>query len=246
MIRPTGPLPPPVYWRRRAIALAVLVVAVMLLIWLVAAAAGAGNEGAAQPPGQPQPSTSSTMQLSFDERGGEAPPSDSATATAPAAASTTVLTAGPAVAPISAVAPAPPPPPPPIQPCPDPVIALVAQPQHPQYPVGAKPVFTLVVTNTGPVACLRDVDAGLQELLVLAADGVTRLWSSNDCYPGSGADVRTLQPGAGVTFRVTWAGRSSQPGCAGRRVPVPAGDYLVVAKLGALTSPPAPLRLSQP
>jgi hypothetical protein len=228
-MQPTGPMPAAVYWRRRAVALAGLVLLLLLLIWLVATVAGGAPEPARQP------TQSAAQQL---------PPRSSSTgrATSTATPSPTVTAGRSGQAPSGTTA-APPSSPAAPQPCPDKIIGVAAAAEQPEYRVGAKPVFRLTVTNTGAVPCIRDLNAALQELLVYAADGTTRLWSSNDCYPGESANVRTLAAGESVAFTVTWAGRSSHPECAGERVQVPAGDYLVVAKLGPLTSQPAPFKL---
>jgi len=246
VLQPNGPLPAAVYWRRRAVALAGLLAALLLLIWLVAAAVGGGPEQAVQPaaqqsqPAEAPPETAETAES-------VTPSSDASAVTSETTSAPQSTAEPPASAPPPAPAepPAPPAPPAPPQPCPDEVTAVAAQPERPEYVVGSKPVFELTVTNTGAVPCVRDLDAGLQELLVFAADGTTRLWSSNDCYPGDSIDVRTLQPGETIGYSVTWAGRSSRPQCAGQRVQVPAGDYFVVAKLGPLTSAPVPFRLTR-
>jgi hypothetical protein len=264
VLQPTGPLPSTVYWRRRAAALAGLVTVLVLLIWLVTAliigsdddtANLAGSERPVQPAAQqltatPEPTITTSSRVPPPPEASDTPSPTPPPAPPPGVAPSTA--ASPGVAPsgvalsggaLSTAAPAtaalaP-------QPCADGAMALTAQPERPEYRVGAKPVFRLTVTNTGPTACTRDLDAGLQELLVYASDGTTRLWSSNDCYPGSGADVRTLQPAEVVTFTVTWAGRSSRPHCAGQRVPIPPGDYLVLAQLGPLSSPPTPFKLTR-
>jgi hypothetical protein len=57
--------------------------------------------------------------------------------------------------------------------------------------------------------------------------------------------VQVLEPGRPVTFPVSWTAHSSAPGCTGKREPVPAGTYQVVAKLGALTSKPATFQLAK-
>ena len=78
----------------------------------------------------------------------------------------------------------------------------------------------------------------------MSADGTTREWSSNDCYfEHPSAEVRTLDPATPVTFGVTWMGRTSEPGCPVKRDTVPAGEYLLIAKLGDLVSAPTPFRL---
>lgn len=121
---------------------------------------------------------------------------------------------------------------------------LIAQPGKPEYRVGQRPEFRLIVVNTGPLPCFRDLDAALQEVVVLGATGQNRLWSSNDCFTGESDSVRTLAPGERLVFSVVWGGRTSAPGCpAAARETVDAGNYQLVTKLGNLASPPAPFRL---
>jgi hypothetical protein len=96
----------------------------------------------------------------------------------------------------------------------------------------------MVITNSGTETCQRDVSGTLQSFTVFAADG-SRVWSTADCFPGEGAEVRELTPGQTLKYTIKWSGTTSQPGCAGDRAPVPAGDYTVVAQLGGLSSAPA-------
>jgi hypothetical protein len=121
---------------------------------------------------------------------------------------------------------------------------VLAETGAPAYPVGQQPLLRLVVVNTGPVPCLREVSRSLRELVITTGDGATRLWSSNDCYAPPGVDTRVLKPGERLSFTVGWAGRTSAPGCPAARDPVPAGHYLVTGKLGRLASPPVPLQLT--
>ncbi|GAA3431468.1 hypothetical protein [Kutzneria kofuensis] len=79
---------------------------------------------------------------------------------------------------------------------------------------------------------------------MLTADGNTRLWSSSDCYYQQPPDTRLLQPGEQATFSIAWAGRTSSPNCAPSGALLPAGDYVVVGKLGNLTSRPTPFKLT--
>ena len=75
-----------------------------------------------------------------------------------------------------------------------------------------------------------------------------RLWSSNDCSTARGVDLRTLVPGQPVVFAVTWAGRTSFPGCTGvrndRQIPtsvVKTGttvDYAALTKAAGQDVPP--------
>ena len=75
----------------------------------------------------------------------------------------------------------------------------------PSAAVGSKPTFTLVVTNSSPVPCVRALDKGLQELVLLDAAG-HRVWGSNDCFPEASSDRRTLAPGEAVRSRWSGAG----------------------------------------
>ena len=108
--------------------------------------------------------------------------------------------------------------------------------------VGSKPVFELVVINAAAVPCVRDLDKGLQELIMLDGGGA-RVWGSNDCFPESGADVRTLAPGEVVVFPVVWGGLASKPTCAADRNPPPPGAYAVRGRLDTTSSPDTPFTL---
>src|SRR5262245_11618970 len=254
MIEPNGPLPQSVYWRRRAMAAGVSVLAVVLLAWIIGGLVEADDQ-------HPVQGTASASVLGGPTASGvrvtsnpaSAPPSSpgpndprgSVTASprsgSPSSEGARPGTTTPPPAPTTTTTPPPPPGPP--GPCPDAVVRVAATTDVPSYPVGARPLLRLVVTNAGPVPCTRDVSHQLREILVLGLDG-TRLWSSNDCYGPPGADVRELPPNQPVAFTVNWAGRTSAPGCPLDRDTVQAGSYQVIGKLGALQSQPAPLTLT--
>ncbi|MPZ83468.1 MAG: hypothetical protein GEV28_24975 [Actinophytocola sp.] len=237
MIEPTGPLPPSVYWRRRAFAAGSCVLAVVLLAWIIGVLVGAaddqpvhgtaGSKNLAAAPSSPPPST----------RPAGAPSSTASPTTAPPAAS-------PSPAPTGRPTTRPAPPPGPPKPCPDAVVKVAAQPGQPSYEVGRRPLLRLVVVNAGKVPCTRDLSRKLRELVITSADGKTRLWSSNDCYGPPDVDVRTLAPGRPLVFTLSWAGRTSAPGCPVKRTTVPAGSYRVIGRLGALTGAPVALTMT--
>ena len=107
---------------------------------------------------------------------------------------------------------------------------------------GSKPTFELVVSNVSAVPCVRALDKGLQEIVLLDGSG-NRLWGSNDCFPEASSDVRTLAPGEALAFPLVWGGLTSEPTCtAPRRTPGP-GAYLLRARLDTKVSSAARLTL---
>ncbi|MGQ0572852.1 MAG: hypothetical protein ACT4RN_01465 [Pseudonocardia sp.] len=132
--------------------------------------------------------------------------------------------------------------PPGVPDCTDDMIAVAAEIDRPEHRIGQRAVLRLVVTNVGAQPCVRDLDAGRQEVLVVGADLQARVWSSNDCDNPSAADRRELQPNQPLGFRVPWTGRTTTPGCAEQPAPVPEGTYQVVTRLDQVYSEPVPFR----
>lgn len=110
------------------------------------------------------------------------------------------------------------------------VVKVEAAADKDSYPVGTSPRLTLSVTNTGTTPCTRDLGQAAVELLVFS--GSDRIWSSDDCAPGGGAAVTTLQPGKAEVQRVTWDARRSLPGCEGKKAQAQAGTYRVHGRVG--------------
>ena len=224
VLHPVGPLPAAVYWRRR---LVVLVLALMLvggLAWGVVALVAGRGTGSASPPAPTElPALDRVVPSVAAVRTPETPSSPSAASSA-------------------AAAPAPPPAPDAGGPCPDSALALEVRTPG-QAPVGSKPTFELVVRNTAPMPCARALDKELQELVLVDAAG-GRVWGSNDCFPETSDDVRVLAPGEVVVLPVVWGGLTSQPSCAGPRVPPSPGSYVVRGRLDTKASGDAPLVLS--
>lgn len=128
--------------------------------------------------------------------------------------------------------------------CPDQSLAVKVTVGQPSYKAGDKPVFGIVITNISTLACSRDMGSGLQQVSVQSLDGQRRLWTSTDCDQGGQPDVRTLNGGQQAAFTLTWSGTTSQPNCAGERVPVPAGSYAVSALFGSIHSSPETFNIS--
>lgn len=122
--------------------------------------------------------------------------------------------------------------------CGDATLQLAATTGSPSFVTADRPILGVSVKNTGSVACTRDLSGPLQVFTVYTAAGA-RVWSTADCFPGEGTDVRTLPAQAAVQYNIKWSGTTSAPGCAGTRVAVPAGQYQVRVSIGSLRSAPA-------
>ncbi len=225
MLEPNGPLPPEIYWRRRALAIGVLVVALALVIWLVLTVTRGGDS-----PGTTKAAATSSVSATSKPAGASSTPPATTESSAKPSGTTTAAaaSAGQVVAGT----------------CPDQSLAVKVTVEHPTYKTGENPVFGIVITNISSTVCSRDVGSGLQQVSVTTLDGQRRLWSSTDCYPDGAPDVRTLNRGEQAAFMVTWSGSTSQPNCAGDRVQVPPGAYAVVAQLGSLRSAAEPFNIA--
>ncbi|MCZ2818953.1 MucR family transcriptional regulator [Modestobacter sp. VKM Ac-2977] len=241
MLHPVGPLPAVVYWRRR----------LLVLGCAVGVLGGGGWLGVAVATGSPDEDTVVTA------AGDESVPAPALDQVVPSLAAVQLPTAEPAEDPqdedpqdeepqdeepedeeSSAEAL-------PVDggPCNNDMIGVEVRPTPASSPVGSKPTFDLVVTNVSPVSCVRALDKGLQEIVMVDASG-TRVWGSNDCFPEATTDPRTLQPGESVVFPVVWGGLSSTPGCTAERVPPAPGDYRLRGRLDTATSPDAAFTLT--
>lgn len=245
MLEPNGPLPPEIYWRRRALAIGVGLVALLLLVWIVTSLRGGDDSPEASTAAASSTlsasSTSAAAKSSASESSGSESASESSGTESSGESSTSATESGsgaPSSTPASG-APAVPP-----GQCPDQSLALKATVEQPTYPAGQEPVFGIVITNISTGPCERDLGAGLQQALVYSLDGAQRIWSNADCYPSATPDMRTLAPGQQAAFTVKWSGTSSAPECAGERTPVAPGAYTVVAQLGALRSAPEPFNIA--
>ncbi|SDF16723.1 hypothetical protein SAMN05660485_02745 [Blastococcus fimeti] len=233
MLHPVGPLPAPVYWRRRLVALVVLLVVLGGGTWggILLLTGGSDDAGGDTAPEAAEPAPTPALEKvvpSLTAVRTPVPP-EPVPAEAPPAAE-----GEPAAAPPPAAEPG--------GPCSDDMLSIEVRTPG-TAAVGSKPVFELVVVNASATPCVRDLDKALQELILLDGAGA-RVWGSNDCFPESGPDVRTLVPGEAVVFPVVWGGLTSAPDCAGERTPPPAGSYAVRGRLDTKSSPDAALSLT--
>ncbi len=202
-----------VYWIRRIAIVLVVVALVVGAWWAFGALRGGGSDEAAD---VVSPSASPSASAS------EGAPEDQASPSADSG--TTEEDAEPAQ-------------------CPDSVILVEATTDSSTYPVGSTPKLTLTITNTGDVACKRDVGPKANELEITS--GGYHVWSSDDCNASSKSKVVTLKPGDKVASSITWNGRLSQKGCPDEEGAVAkAGRYDLVGRNGKVTSDSTPFALT--
>jgi hypothetical protein len=225
VLHPVGPLPAAVYWRRRLTVLVVVLALLGGLAWVVLAMVpGGGGSGSA------------------------AAPTTAAALTEPPALERVVPSVAEIRPPGTTAPPTQPPVPPaptgptPGGPCTDEMIGLEVRTPG-AVAVGDKPTFELVVVNTSAVPCVRALDKQLQEFVMVDAAGA-RVWGSNDCFPESSSDQRTLAPGQPVVFPVQWGGLTSDQACTAPRVTPSPGDYVLRGRLDTKVSGDAPLTLT--
>lgn len=221
MLEPNGPLPPEIYWRRRAVAVGAIVVVVVLIVWIISSLTGGESSDSADA-AQTSDITTTAAPSSSEDR-----PSESAASSATSTSASATSTSGAASTQ-----------------CSDQSLAIKATPDQPQYKIGDEPSFTVAITNIGTTKCERNLGSGLQQALVYTLDGNKRLWSNIDCYPDAEPAVQVLEPGGQARFTVKWSGKTSDPGCNTTRNQVPPGAYTLVAQLGELRSAPEPFNFA--
>jgi hypothetical protein len=215
-------------------------VVVLLLGWMALPDGRSDQRDTAGAAGSPTPEGGTPSSLAATPPAGDGGGSGNAGGTGGGPAGPATATPTPSATPASSASPAPPAPP---GPCSDKALQLRILPERPSYRVGQQPVLDLVVRNVSTVACVRDLGAAHQEVLLYDGNN-RRLWSSNDCYPGGTRDPQVLGPGDSASFSVTWSGLSSRPKCAGERARIGPGSYTLLGRLGTLVSERSAIRLT--
>ncbi len=250
MLDPHGPLPPEIYWRRRALAVGVLVVVLAMIVglifWVTSDDGGkttanstdlSGTPSYALPSayGDPSASGSAVPGVSGGSGGGGgvAAPGEAPAAGEPGADGQTPVGDTPEPVPASGL-------------CPDQNISVVLYTDKPAYNEGDQPIFTIAVTNAGLSDCTRDVGKAMQNVTVLNLAGDRRIWGSGDCAPVEGVNNQLLKPGQQVKDTIEWSGTTSTPGCETPRQPVAPGAYQAIAKIGERASAPITFNVNRP
>jgi hypothetical protein len=234
-----GPLPPAVYWRRRAVVLGgLLVVVIVFYAACSGSGSGAGRKTAASPSAPPpttgSPAADPTETLLTPQTGEPGGGDGSAEGDG---------SEGDAGADDGPTNPAPAPQAPAGGPCTDEEMAIRPVPAKTTVSQRTPIDIRLLIENAADRSCSRDVGADLQELRIVK--GAETIWSSDQCGPARGSDVRRFNPGDDREYMVTWNGRASTK-CSGGvpAGPAPAaGQYQLLARLGTKHSAPVVLTI---
>jgi hypothetical protein len=232
--RPRGPLPPRVYWIRRALVLAFA----LLLVFTVGKVVGGGDDGsdkdarAAQVAAEPSPTTSAP-------RAAQTPKAQTPKARTPKAQTPT------AKAPAAKAKPAPPPLAQPDGPC-DPQDISV-QPLIERAAAGGQIRIPFDLRGT-EAACTWTVVPS--SLVVKITSGKDSIWSSQQCRPTIATGTVVVRSAVPTRLVMVWNGRRSNEDCSRvAKWAVPGWYHVVAAALGGeptdrqfvLTAPPRPV-----
>ncbi|MEU4425467.1 adhesin [Actinoplanes sp. NPDC024001] len=239
-----GPLPPAVYWRRRAVVLGAILLGVIVLF--VSCLGGDQKDpqtknAASQYP-TPAPASgkaSASPDPSFLDSGpgvGQALPDPADLQPAPNENEDELPTTAPSLGAglggdANVTAPA-------DGSCTDAEISVTPVPAGTTVRRGTPVGIRLKIKNISTRTCNRNVGADAQELYL--EQGAQKLWSSDPCSTAKGDDVRSFAPGAEREYQVTWNGRQSTQCASGQASgPVaPAGQYELRGRLGTIISKP--------
>ncbi|GAA3770650.1 hypothetical protein [Micromonospora maritima] len=242
-----GPLPPAVYWRRRAV---VLGAGLLFLIVLLYSCTGtdrnsgtpsgnpspSGTAGAAPAPSgsvlSPQSGSPSPTPGASGDAGTDGGATNSGGGTSDGGGSGTG-DGGASGQPVSDDGT-----------CTDSelLVTPVAVPTSAQR--GTVVTLRLKVKNVSDRTCSRNVGADLQELYVKA--GAEKVWSSDTCGTGKGNDVQSFTPNFERAYELGWNGRLDNR-CAGGLASgdyAPIGTYQVFARVGTKISEPVKLTVT--
>ncbi|WP_435205391.1 hypothetical protein [Micromonospora sp. bgisy143] len=245
-----GPLPPAVYWRRRAV---VFGAGLLFLIVLLYSCTGSNRSG-----GQPRAGATSTP-TSTASPGAVGPvltPQSGAPAASGSAEPNATESGGPDATgtndanPGSGTTTDDPPPGSAAGSvddgtCTDAEISVTSVARPTSVQRGAVVDLQLKIKNTSDRTCSRNVGADLQEIFVKA--GAEKVWSSDTCGKVQGSDVQSFTPGFERSYTVGWNGRDTSR-CDGAGLAAgpfaPAGTYQVFARVGTKYSAPAKITIT--
>ncbi|MCW3841656.1 hypothetical protein ONA70_16265 [Micromonospora yasonensis] len=236
-----GPLPPAVYWRRRAVVLGAGLLFLIVLLYscsrpdpnMTGTGASPSATAAPGPTGTVLTPQSSSPSATPDDSGGNSGGSDGGQSAPAGGGSGTDDTGGAPAAPVAGDGT-----------CTDSEIKVtpVAVPSTAQR--GTVVTLRLKIQNVSNRTCSRDVGADLQELFVKS--GAEKIWSSDTCGTGKGSDVQSFTPDFERSYELGWNGRASTKCANGlaNGAYAAAGTYQVFARVGTKLSEPVKLTIT--
>jgi hypothetical protein len=217
-MRPSGPLPPRVYWARRLLVV-VVVLALIAVAWQLLSSRGAASDTA----GSSKPDAS----LSGVAAAETASPPTTAVTSSPSptdrSGSRHVTrrhhAAGGHPAKVSSS--------PPTGPCAPTDVGITVEAAEAN--VGQGTVATLALTTLDGAVCTLQITPSSMVLRITSADAV--VWTSDDCPNLLPARQVVVRPDPAATYRWRWDGRKSVQGCVSPGAVATAGHYEVEAAL---------------
>ncbi|MCZ7419418.1 MULTISPECIES: hypothetical protein [unclassified Micromonospora] len=242
-----GPLPPTVYWRRRAVVLGAVLLFLIVLFYSCNGPTG-GNDATGD--GKPDPGvatgTPDPTGSVLTPQTGSPPSGDAGADPANPGGEGETADAGDEPENEPSLSNDPPAADPVVDEgnCADTELSVTAVASPAEAASGASVDLSLKIRNRSDRTCSRDVGATAQELYIKA--GAEVVWSSDTCGTAAGSDVQSFTPGFERSYQVSWNGRGSSRcanGVANGPV-VQAGRYEVFARVGTKLSQPAKLVIS--
>ncbi|NYT95953.1 hypothetical protein [Salinispora sp. H7-4] len=230
-----GPLPPAVYWRRRAVVLGAVflfLVVVFYSSWGNSDESASKNASGQEQPSGDSPADSKTPDGQAEppddsgDVGGEEPPN-------PEPSERTEVDDPPPVPPSTGDGD-----------CTDADISVTAVAQPASVGQGDAVELQLKIKNISDRTCSRDVGADLQELFLKS--GAAMIWSSDSCGTGEGSAVKSFTPNSERSYGITWNGNDDTRCQGGVAVgpEAPPGTYQVFARVGTKHSEPVELEVT--
>ena len=248
-LRPVGPQPPAVYWRRRIL---VLGIPLVLIGFTAYACSGSGGGNGGKNGAGASPSSSSAIITPGAVPTGSLPPINSYPVTGPTGSGAPTSTAGGGTGgvggvggvggggsgnngnggaggsvggvPVGSTG------------C---VLSVQVQLDKtsssgpPVYSSGQNPVFNVILRNTGTGNCRIDVSGKGVVVTVSSTANSQSMWTSATC--AGNQDLRVLGPGDGFTEPVSWARLASGQTCPSTNH-VPNGTYAVTATVSGVSA----------
>lgn len=215
LMKPVGPQPPAVYWRRRAAVVGGLLLPLIAII-LLWPSGGDPAPTAATDQTSPSPSATGSEAASPSPSPTSSDTSPSAT---PSPTSTKVVE------------------------CSDSDIVIDTKVDTAEPRVGQPVAVSMTIANVSDSPCTRDVGPVVNEFLITS--GGYRVWSSDDCNPGGPSQIETIPAGQAFVVQANWPAIITSPGCPSPQQPAQPGSYDVAGANGSIVGSSAGFALSQ-